>query len=90
MLQSLVGGISEADVQLADASDAIIIGFNVVPDDKARILAQDRGVQIRRYDIIYQVTDDLRKALEGMLTPEKRDVDLAERWSSGRSSSAAA
>ncbi|MBL8828070.1 MAG: translation initiation factor IF-2, partial [Planctomycetaceae bacterium] len=76
VLQSLVGGISEADVQLADASDAIIIGFNVVPDDKARVLAQDRGVQIRRYDIIYQVTDDLRKALEGMLTPEKRDVDL--------------
>jgi translation initiation factor IF-2 len=76
VLQSLVGGISEADVQLADASDAIIIGFNVVPDDKARVLAQDRGVQVRRYDIIYQVTDDLKKALEGMLTPEKRDVDL--------------
>lgn len=76
VLQSLVGGITEADVHLADASDAIIIGFNVVPDEKARALADERGVQIRRYDIIYQVTDDLRKALEGMLVPEKREVDL--------------
>ncbi|HWA98540.1 MAG TPA: translation initiation factor IF-2 [Pirellulales bacterium] len=76
VLQATVGGISEADVYLADASDAIIIGFNVVPDEKARSLADDRGVQIRRYDIIYQVTDDLRAALEGMLKPEKRDVEL--------------
>jgi translation initiation factor IF-2 len=76
ILQASVGGISEADVHLADASDAIIIGFNVVPDEKARSLAEDRGVQVRRYDIIYQVTDDLRAALEGMLKPEKRDVEL--------------
>ena len=76
VLQALVGGVSEADVHLADASDAIIIGFNVVPDQKSRMLAESKGVQVRRYDIIYQVTDDLRKALEGMLTPEKRDVEL--------------
>jgi translation initiation factor IF-2 len=76
VLQSTVGGITEADVQLADASDAVIIGFNVVPDERARALAEDRGVQIRRYDIIYQVTDDLKKALEGMLAPEKRETDL--------------
>ena len=75
ILQATVGGISEADVHLADASDAIIIGFNVVPDEGARALADARGVQIRRYDIIYQVTDDLKAALEGMLKPEKRDVD---------------
>jgi translation initiation factor IF-2 len=76
VLQATVGGISEADVHLADASDAIIIGFNVVPDEKARALADAKGVQIRRYDIIYQVTDDLKLALEGMLKPEKRDVEL--------------
>ncbi len=76
LLQATVGGITEADVHLADASDAIIIGFNVVPDEKSRLLADQRGVQIRRYDIIYQVTDDLRLALEGMLKPERREVDL--------------
>ncbi|MGB8854382.1 MAG: translation initiation factor IF-2 [Pirellulales bacterium] len=76
VLQATVGGITEADVQLADASDAVIIGFNVVPDERARSLAEDRGVQVRRYDIIYQVTDDLKKALEGMLAPEKRETDL--------------
>ncbi len=76
ILQATVGGVSEADVHLADASDAIIIGFNVVPDEGARSLAEQRGVQIRRYDIIYQVTDDLKKALEGLLEPEKREVDL--------------
>lgn len=76
ILQASVGGISEADIQLADASDAVVIGFNVVPDDRARSLADERGVQIRRYDIIYQVTDDLRQALEGMLAPEKQEVEL--------------
>ena len=76
VLQATVGGITEADVQLADASDAVIIGFNVVPDERARSLAEDRGVQVRRYEIIYQVTDDLKNALEGMLTPEKRETDL--------------
>ncbi len=76
VLQSTVGGVTEADVALADASDAVIIAFNVVPDERARTAANDRGVQIRRYDIIYQVTDDLRKALEGMLAPEKRETEL--------------
>ncbi|MBX3434278.1 MAG: translation initiation factor IF-2 [Pirellulales bacterium] len=76
ILQATVGGISEADVTLADASDAIIIGFNVVPDEKARSLADNRGVQIRRYEIIYKITEDLKAALEGMLRPEQREVDL--------------
>ena len=76
VLQSTVGGITEADVALADASDAVIIGFNVAPDERARSAADDRGVQIRRYDIIYQVTDDLRNALEGMLAPERREAEL--------------
>lgn len=76
VLQATVGGISEADVYLADASDAIIVGFNVVPDEKARTLAEARGVQVRRYDIIYNLTDDLKAALEGLLKPEKREVEL--------------
>ena len=80
ILQALVGGVTEADVHLADASDAVIIGFNVVPDENARALAERLGVQIRRYDIIYQVTEDLPAAMEGMLKPEKREVDLARPW----------
>jgi translation initiation factor IF-2 len=76
ILQAAVGGVSEADVHLAHASDAIIIGFSVVPDEGARALAEKLGVQIRRYDIIYQVTDDLKAALEGMLKPEKQEKEL--------------
>ena len=76
VIQALVGGITVADVHLADASDAVIIGFNVVPDEDARQLAEQLNVQIRRYDIIYQVADDLKAALEGMLQPEKREVEL--------------
>lgn len=76
VLQATVGGITEADVHLAHASDAVIIGFSVVPDEKARALAETLRVQIRRYDIIYQVTDDLKLALEGMLKPEKQEKDL--------------
>ena len=76
VLQAMVGGITEADVHLADASDAIIIGFNVVPDEGARTLAERTGVQIRRYEIIYKLTEDLRAALEGMLKPEKRETEL--------------
>jgi len=76
ILQATVGGISAADVHLADASDAIIIGFNVVPDEAARQLADQTGVQIRRYDIIYKMTEDIRAAMEGMLKPEQREKEL--------------
>jgi translation initiation factor IF-2 len=76
LLQKSVGGITEADVTLADASDAIIIGFNVVPDEKARSRAEATGVQVRRYDVIYKITDELKLALEGMLKPEEREVEL--------------
>jgi translation initiation factor IF-2 len=80
VIQAIVGGVSEADVHLADASDAIIIAFNVVPDEKARALAQERGVEVRRYDIIYRVTEDLKAALEGMLKPEEREKELGAAW----------
>jgi translation initiation factor IF-2 len=76
ILQASVGGVTSADVQLADASDAIIIAFNVVPEDSAGSLAQQLGVQVRRYDIIYKITDELKAALEGMLRPEKQEVAL--------------
>lgn len=76
VLQATVGGISEADIHLADASDAVVIGFNVVPDESARVLAQDKGVQVRRYEVIYKVTDDIKASLEGMLKPELRESDL--------------
>ena len=76
ILQATVGGVTEADVTLADASDAIIIGFNVVPDENARSLAERRGVQVRRYDVIYKITEDLKAALEGLLKPDQREVDL--------------
>ncbi len=76
ILQSSVGAITEGDVLLGDASDAVIVGFHVVPDERARALAEEKGVEIRRYDIIYQMTEDIRKSLEGMLTPEVSEVDL--------------
>jgi translation initiation factor IF-2 len=76
LLQSSVGGITEADVTLADASDAIIIGFNVVASENARHLADQKGVQIKRYQIIYKITEELKAALEGLLKPEEREVDL--------------
>ena len=76
ILQASVGGITEADVHLADASDAIIVGFNVVPDEGARALAEKKKVQIRRYDVIYKLTEDIRAALEGMLKPIEQVKEL--------------
>ncbi len=71
-----VGGVSESDVMLAEASDAIIIGFRVAPEDRAMSLAEEKKIDIRRYDIIYQVTDEIKKAVEGMLVPEIKEVHL--------------
>jgi translation initiation factor IF-2 len=76
VLQASVGGITVGDVALAEASDAIVVGFNVVPDEAARSMADERGIEIRRYDIIYKLTDDVRATLEGRLKPEKREVEL--------------
>lgn len=76
ILQASVGGVTSADVQLADASDAIIIAFNVVPEESARSLAQHLGVQVRRYEIIYKITDELKAAMEGLLKPEEHEVAL--------------
>jgi translation initiation factor IF-2 len=76
VLQASVGGISVADVTLASASGAVIIGFNVIPDEAARALAEERQVQIRRYEIIYKLTDDIKAMLEGKLKPEERVIEV--------------
>jgi translation initiation factor IF-2 len=71
-----VGGISESDILLAEASQAIVIGFRVAPEDRAMSQADEKKIDIRRYDIIYQVTDEIKKAVEGMLVPEIKEVHL--------------
>jgi translation initiation factor IF-2 len=76
ILHKAVGAITAADVMLAHASHAVVIGFSVIPDDAARALADEKQVEIRRYDIIYKVTDDIRAMLEGKLKPEERVVEL--------------
>ena len=74
VIHAAVGGVNESDVLLAAASDAIIIGFHVAPEEKARLLAEEKDVDIRLYQVIYQVTDEVKKAVEGLLAPEKREV----------------
>jgi translation initiation factor IF-2 len=73
VIHSAVGAINESDVELADASSAVIIGFHVVPDEAARSMAEHRRVEIRLYRVIYEIFDDLKKALSGMLEPEIRE-----------------
>ena len=76
VLQRSVGGVTLADVTLASASDAVIVAFNVIPDEQARSLADERKVQVRRYDVIYKLTDDIKAMIEGRLKPEERIVEL--------------
>jgi len=76
ILQAMPGGITEGDVILAEASNAIIIGFNVVADERAAKLAESEGVDIRLYSIIYRITEDLKKSMVGMLDPEEQEKTL--------------
>jgi len=78
VIQRGVGAISESDILLAKASGAIIIGFHVRPDNKARSAAEREGVDIRLYRIIYEAVDDVKAALTGLLAPEQREVILGE------------
>jgi translation initiation factor IF-2 len=73
-----IGAITEGDVMLASASNAIVIGFNVRPNADARALAEREGVDLRTYRVIYQLTDDIRQALVGMLAPETHEDVLGE------------
>jgi translation initiation factor IF-2 len=76
LIHKSVGAISETDVSLASASRAIIIGFNVRPEPKAAQLAEKDGVDIRLYTIIYEVINDIREAMEGLLAPTYREKSL--------------
>ncbi len=80
VVASGVGGINESDVNLALTSNAFIIGFNVRADVTARRIAEDKGVDIRYYGIIYEIMDDVKKAISGMLSPEIREeiIGLAQ------------
>lgn len=71
-----VGSITESDVILADASDAIIIGFHTSPEDGVTGLSARTGVEIRLYEVIYDIANDVKAAMEGMLEPERKEVDL--------------
>jgi len=73
ILHAMPGGITEGDVLLAEASNAIIIGFNVVADEHAARVAEAEGVDIRLYNIIYRITEDLRKSMAGLLEPEEQE-----------------
>ncbi len=76
MVFTAVGGISESDVNLAIASKAVIIGFNTRADAGARKLAENNGIDIRYYNIIYDAVDELKAAMSGMLTPDKKEEVL--------------
>ncbi len=77
VIHSAVGGITESDVMLADASDAIIIGFNVRPEPKAKALAESEHVDIRMYRVIYQAIEEINAARVGMLSPDMVEQDTA-------------
>jgi translation initiation factor IF-2 len=68
-----VGAIKESDIMLAAASGGIVLGFGVRPDTNARIISEREGVEVRTYTIIYEAIDDVRRAMEGLLTPESRE-----------------
>ncbi len=76
LVYAAVGGISESDVNLAIASKAVVIGFNTRADAGARKLAESNGIDLRYYNIIYDAVDDLKAAMSGMLTPEKKEEML--------------
>ncbi|MEM6853458.1 MAG: translation initiation factor IF-2 [Planctomycetota bacterium] len=78
VLHAAVGGITEGDVLLADASDAIILGFHVTATPAVREIADERKVDIRMYRVIYDLTDDVKKGLEGMLTPDRNEEEIGQ------------
>lgn len=74
VLHEGVGGVNESDVYLAAPAGAVIVAFHVIAEDRAARLAEEEGVEIRRYNIIYEVVNDIQQMLEGMLEPEQREV----------------
>ena len=78
IVHTAVGRISESDIMLATASNAIVVGFNVRPENSAQKLAERENVQIRLYSIIYEIIDDVKAAMEGLLSPEIKENSLGE------------
>ena len=78
VIRAAAGAISDDDVMMASASDAIIIGFNVRPIASAKLLADREKVDIRKYNIIYRAQEDIQKAMEGMLSPELKEQDIGK------------
>ena len=76
ILHAAPGGITEGDVVLAEASNAIIIGFNVVSEERVAKIAETKGIEIRLYDIIYRITEDLQKSMVGLLKPEEKEEPI--------------
>ncbi len=76
ILHAAPGGITEGDVVLAEASNAIIIGFNVVSEEHAAKTAESKGVEVRLYNVIYRITEDLEKSMVGLLEPEEKEESL--------------
>ena len=76
VLRSGVGAVTENDVNLAQASEAIVMGFSVRPDANAREVAEREGIDLRLYTVIYQAVDDVKHALSGLLTPEEKEAEL--------------
>ena len=76
VIRASAGAIIESDVTLASASDALVIGFNVRPTPRAQALADQEKIEIRKYNIIYDAIDDIRSAMEGMLAPELREIEI--------------
>ena len=94
VIHSAVGPVSESDVLLASASAAVIIAFHVTIETSARVMADDSGVEIREYDIIYEVIEELRSALSGLLAPSLEEriigtIEVRQMFSSSRSGSIA-
>ena len=77
VIQALPGAINEGDVDLAAASNAIIVGFNVRPTPKAKALADQERVDIRKYNVIYKAVEEIQLALEGMLKPDTKEEVIA-------------
>ncbi|MFN7182346.1 MAG: translation initiation factor IF-2, partial [Planctomycetota bacterium] len=78
VIHSGVGLVSESDILLADASDAIVLCFNVGIEERAHHLAKERGIEVRFYNVIYEMLDDVKKALEGLLAPKFEEVFIGK------------
>jgi translation initiation factor IF-2 len=80
IVHSGVGAITENDVVLAEASKAVVLGFNIKPDSRAKSAANNKGVEIKLYNVIYELSEDVRASLEGMLEPDiiEEKIGIAE------------